>query len=137
MFKLNFATPDRKIVLDQELEEVTLPAFAGELNILPGHAPLLTVLEAGILRYRLKNGETAKYAISQGYCQVNAEGVSVLADSAMLQGEINVAAVQKELKDRETRLSSETLSDEEWTSVQNDISRLKAELDLAQPNQIH
>lgn len=137
MFKLNFATPDKKIVLDQELEEITLPAFAGELNILPGHAPTLTTLEAGILRYRLKNGEAAKYAISQGYCQVSNEGVNVLADTAVLQTEVNVAEVQKELKAAEARLANESLSEEEWTSVQNEMGRLKAELDLAQPNQLH
>lgn len=137
MFILNFATPDKKIVADQELEEITLPAFAGELNILPGHAPLLTTLEAGILRYRLKNGETGKYAISEGYCQVSAEGVNVLADSAVQQSEVNVPHAQKELKDTESRLATESLDEAGWIATQNSIARLKAQLDLAQGTQAH
>ena len=134
MFILNFATPDKKIVSEQELEEITLPAFAGELNILPGHAPLLTTLEAGILRYRLKNGETAKYAIGQGYCQVSPEGVNVLADTALLKTEVDVAAAQKQLKENEARLANESLDEEAWAVTQGSISRLKAELELTNTN---
>lgn len=137
MFKLNFATPDKKIVADEELEEITLPAFAGELNILPGHAPLLTTLEAGILRYRLKNGETAKYAIGQGYCQVSTEGVNVLADTALLQKDVNVASVQKQLKDNENRLANESLDEVEWVTTQGTIARLKAELELTNTSVNH
>ncbi len=137
MFVLNFATPDKKIVADQELEEITLPAFAGELNILPGHAPLLTTLEAGVLRYRLKNGETGKYAISQGYCQVSTEGVNVLADTAVQQSEVDVVAAQKALKETEARLATESLDETEWSATQTTISRLKAELDIAQASTTH
>jgi len=67
MFKLNLVTPDKKIVTDQELDEVTLPAYAGELNILPGHAPLMTTLTAGALKYKLKGQESEELAVSWGY----------------------------------------------------------------------
>jgi F-type H+-transporting ATPase subunit epsilon len=131
MFKLNFATPDKKIIADQELEEIILPAFSGELNILPGHAPLLTTLEAGILQYRLKSGEEQKYAIGHGYCQVSTEGVNVLSESALQQKEIDVLVVQKLLKENESRLANESLEEGEWNLTQATIGRLKAELDLA------
>ena len=130
MFKLNFATPDKKIVTDQELEEISLPAYAGELNILPGHAPLMTTLEAGILRYRLKNGETARIAIGWGYCQVSPEAVNVLAETAMGTVEIDVKEVQDLLRTQEERLATEALDDADWKHLQNDIARLKAELEL-------
>ena len=130
MFKLNFATPDKKIVSDQELEEITLPAFRGELNILPGHSPLVTTLEAGILKYRLKSGESQKVAIGWGYCQVSPEGVNVLAETAVEAEEIDTKVVQDRLKALEVRLANETLDDVSWGIVQQDIARLKAELNL-------
>jgi len=130
MFKLNFATPDKKIVADQELEEITLPAFRGELNILPGHSPLVTTLEAGILRYRLKNGESQKVAIGWGYCQVSPEGVNVLAETAVEAGEVDTKNVHDRLKTQEFRLANESLDDINWKTVQQDIERLKAELNL-------
>jgi len=130
MFKLYFATPDKKVASDVELEEITLPAFAGELNILPGHAPLMTTLEAGILKYRLKNGETAKLAISWGYCQISADGVTVLAETAVLGADVDLKVIEQHLKDNENRLSSESLDEIQWMNVQHEIARLRAEQQL-------
>ena len=130
MFKLNFATPDKKIVSDADLEEITLPAFAGELNILPGHSPIMTSLEAGILSYRLQGGETKKFAVSWGYCQVSNEGVNVLAESAVTADEIEIKVVQEHLKTQEDKLSVESMEDVEWEKTQHEVARLKAEIDL-------
>ncbi len=131
MFKLNFATPEKKIVTDQELEEISLPAFRGELNILPGHSPLMTTLEAGILSYKLKSGQTQKIAIGWGYCQVSPEGVNVLAENAHEASEVDVKAVETKLAGLEGSLLTETMDDSQWDNVQKDISRMKAELTLA------
>lgn len=136
MFKLNFATPEKKIVADQELEEIVLPAFRGELNILPGHSPMMTTLGAGILSYRLKNGTTQKLAIGWGYCQVSPEGVNVLAETAVEQEQIDVKTSEKSLEDLEKRLLNESLDDHHWEAAHQDIARLKAELSLAK-KQVH
>lgn len=130
MFKLNFATPDKKVVSDADLEFIIVPAFAGALDILPGHAPLMTTLEAGILAYKLKDGEAQKFAISWGYCQVSPEGVNVLAESAMASGDIDLKVVNDHLKVEENRLAVESLDDTQWTHTQNEIARLKAEIEL-------
>jgi F-type H+-transporting ATPase subunit epsilon len=131
MFKLNFSTPEKKIVTDQELEEIILPAYRGELNILPGHSPLMTTLEAGILSYRLKNGQTQKLAIGWGYCQVSPEGVNVLAENAKDMAEIDVKSTETKLTQLEASLLTETLEDKDWDKAQRDISRMKAEISLA------
>jgi F-type H+-transporting ATPase subunit epsilon len=131
MFKLNLVTPDKKIVTDHEVEEITLPAFAGELTILPGHAPLMTTLGAGVLSYRLKGQAPHEMAISWGYCQVSSEGVSVLAENAITAAEIDTKVVAEHLKQNEARLLNETLEDQEYEKVQHEIARLNAELDIA------
>src|SRR5579871_1673691 len=104
MFKLFFATPEKKIVADAELEEIRVPGYAGELDILPGHVPLMTTLEPGILRYKLKNAAMEKMAISWGYCQVSAEGVTVLVEGAVQDAELNRAMLEQHLRDNEQRL---------------------------------
>jgi len=134
MFKLSLVTPEKRLVVDQELEEITLPAFSGELNILPGHAPLMTTLEAGILSYLLKSGQSDRLAISWGYCQVSAEGVSVLVEQAVQASEVNVREDQEELRNNEARLMHETLDDQDWKKVQQEIARLNAELELVNKN---
>ncbi len=130
MFKLFFATPDKKVVTDADLEEITLPAFAGELHILPGHAPLMTTLDAGILRFKLKTGESQKMAISWGYCQISSDGVTVLAETAVSGQEIDIKSIEQHLKKNENLLLNETLDDNEWQKAQHEISRLRAELEL-------
>lgn len=130
MFKLFFATPDKKVVSDVELEEITLPAFAGELNILPGHAPLMTTLAAGVLRYKLKTGQKEKLAISWGYCQVSSDGVTVLAETAVHADEIDAKIANEELKTNENLLTVEMLDDVKWQKTQNEIARIRAELSL-------
>ncbi len=131
MFKLDFLTPDSVIVLDQELSEITLPAYKGELNILPGHAPLMTTLTPGILSYKLISGEAKKFAISWGYCQVSEKGVSVLAETVTTAQEIVTNKVQESLRAVESKLTAQMLDDVEWKQTQLEIARLRAELDLS------
>ncbi len=131
MFKLFFATPDKKVIADQELDEITLPAHAGELNILPGHSPIMTTLEAGILSYKLKNGQTDRMAISWGYCQVSAEGVSVLAETAKHVSEIDLKNSQQKLKEVENKIVNEMLDDAQWDKALKEIGKHQAEINLA------
>jgi F-type H+-transporting ATPase subunit epsilon len=106
-FLLTLVTPEKKLVAGSEITEVTVPAFRGELDILPGHAPLMTVLEPGVLRYRLKGEtETHPVAISWGYCQVSPTGVNILAETAERPLEIDVQQANSDLKTAEARLSS-------------------------------
>jgi F-type H+-transporting ATPase subunit epsilon len=137
MFKLYFATPDKKVVADAELEEITLPAHAGELNILPGHAPLMTTLSAGILRYKLKGSDPEKRAISWGYCQISPEAVTVLAESSVHGTDINENSINKDLKSFEAKLSEESMDDDLWESTQHEIARLRAELSLLNEKESH
>lgn len=131
MFKLTLVTPEKKIVTERDLEEITLPAYAGELNILPGHAPLMTTLEAGILKYKLVGEAEQKIAISWGYCQVSPHGVNVLAENAMYAEEINLKSVNELLKLDEARMATESLDDVEWKKLEHEVARLKAEAELA------
>ncbi len=131
MFKLNLVTPEKKIVMDQELEEIILPAFRGELDILPGHAPMLTTLGAGLLKYRLKGGETQKLAIGWGYCQVSSQGVNVLAEVATEASEVDLAKANQAIQKIEKAMATELMSDQQWEKVTQDLQRLRAEVSLA------
>lgn len=130
MFKLNLVTPDRSLVIDKEAEEVSVPAYSGLLNVLPGHAPLMTTLEPGILRYRLKGQESQSVVISWGYCHISPEGVNVLAEMATTPEEINRGQSEELAKELEKKLAAEFLSDEQWNKVQHDLARARAEVSL-------
>ena len=80
MLKLNVLTPERKAVVDLDVTQVTVPAYSGEMTILPGHAPLVTTLGTGIIKYKVGADKMYKALISSGYCEVTPTGVNVLAE---------------------------------------------------------
>jgi F-type H+-transporting ATPase subunit epsilon len=126
MFKLTLVTPEKRVVISQEITEATVPAHKGELNILPGHAPLITTLVPGVMKYKLKAGGEFKASISWGYCNVSPEGINVLAETVEMFQEIDFAASKIELEKIEKRLLTETLDDETWRHLQEKQAHEKA-----------
>ena len=92
--QLHLVTPERQIV-DAEADEVEMPGAQGYLGILPGHAPLITLLGTGVLSFR-RGGSSRAFAISSGLAEVSGDRVSVLTDTAEGSGEIDAAAAERE-----------------------------------------
>lgn len=113
MFSLTLVTPQRKIVEEAPLKEVFVPAYRGELEILPGHAHLITTLSEGVLKYKLEGApELRAVAVSWGYCEVTAEGkVHILAETAETPEDIDVERAQKARKEALEKLSTVTYDD--------------------------
>lgn len=135
MFTLTLVTPEKKLVAGQEIEELFVPGFKGELNILPGHAPLMTTLETGVLRYRLKGDSKLNYvAISWGYAQVNPTGVNVLAETAERPEEIDVERVKATQKLAEGRLAGQNEAPEVIEKLQRKLTRARVRLEVSEHN---
>jgi F-type H+-transporting ATPase subunit epsilon len=93
MLQLEVATPERLLVQEQ-VEEVQIPALGGFVGILPGHAPMLAQLATGFLHY--KAGSRRWYlAIHGGYVEVKDDHVRVLADIAERAEEIDVERARR------------------------------------------
>lgn len=60
-----------------EVESVTLPGTLGEFTVLKRHAPLISSLNQGEIKYRLKNGDEQRVAIRNGFVEVLKNHVSV------------------------------------------------------------
>jgi F-type H+-transporting ATPase subunit epsilon len=92
--KLLVVTPERK-ALETEADEVQLPGELGYLGILPGHAPLITMLKTGVLSYK-RGGTEGALALSSGFAETSNDVVNVLADSAEGPAQIDPAAAERE-----------------------------------------
>lgn len=77
-------------VLKEDVEFVILPGGSGELGILPNHAPLIAGLDVGVIRYTL-NSTIKRVAITGGFAEVIENSATVLADTAELSDEIDLA----------------------------------------------
>ena len=129
MFTLNLVTPEKRMVTDTEIEEVIVPAHRGQLEILPGHAPLMTTLGTGILKYKVKGSSTFEsVVVSWGYAQVNPEGVIILAETAELVEEIDRTRAEAALKKAENDLMEPILEPDQIAQLQHKLARANARL---------
>jgi len=77
------------MVFEGDVDIVILPGSAGEMGVLPNHAPLLTTLNYGIIKVRTK-GEEEIFTVAGGVAEVQPEIVTVLADAAENVREIDL-----------------------------------------------
>ncbi len=73
-------TPERSVYKDTA-EYLLVPAAAGPLAVLPGHAPFIGRLSAGVIRIDTK-GSSLQVSVGAGIFEVSPEKVTVIADSA-------------------------------------------------------
>ncbi|MBY0451546.1 MAG: ATP synthase F1 subunit epsilon [Bdellovibrionaceae bacterium] len=130
MLKLNVLTPERKAVVDLEVTQVTVPAFSGEMTILPGHAPLVTTLGTGIIKYKVGADKVYKALISSGYCEVTPAGVNVLAEFMQLPEEVNVDTEQAHLQVAEKKLVTEVLDDVSYEETRTEVAKAQGAINL-------
>jgi F-type H+-transporting ATPase subunit epsilon len=81
------------MVFEGDVDIVVLPGEAGEMGILPNHAPLLSTLRLGFLKVRV-SGEEQVFAVAGGVVEVQPDIVTVLADAAENVMEIDVARAE-------------------------------------------
>ena len=73
-------SPERA-VFDGAADAVVAPAFDGQVGILPGHAPFMTLLGKGVLTVRVAGGSVAsRFEVAGGFLQVVGDAVRVVAD---------------------------------------------------------
>jgi F-type H+-transporting ATPase subunit epsilon len=100
---LHVVTPERAVTHD-EVDEVEIPGADGYFGVLPGHTPLLAVLQVGQLWYR-KGQEKVYLSIAFGFAEVLPDRVTILAQIAERSDEIDIARAEAALQRARERLS--------------------------------
>jgi F-type H+-transporting ATPase subunit epsilon len=108
--KLEVVSAER-LVFTGEVDIVLAPGLEGQLGILPKHAPLMTILNAGELIAR-QGTEEYILAISGGYLEVRPDRVIVLADAAERAEEIDIARAEAARKRAQERMAHPASRDE-------------------------
>ena len=104
--RLKVITP-RKIVIDKQVNSVSVPTADGEITILPHHAHLFSLLIEGIVKIKKDDNEDA-LAIGGGYLETNGETVTVLVSRAYGQDEIDRDLTNKAVEEAKLILSKST-----------------------------
>ncbi len=126
--KLEIVTPEALIFSD-EVDTVVLPGYEGEMGVLPAHAPLVTTLLPGELRYT-KAGKTTDMAVGEGLVEVTGSTARVLTDMAIHSDDIDEKAVEEALERAKHSLESLKHGEqqEEVAAVMAMIQRSTAQL---------
>jgi F-type H+-transporting ATPase subunit epsilon len=129
--KLEIVSAER-VVYTEDVEAVIAPGIEGQLGILPHHAPLMTILQAGELRVR-RGAEEDIMAISGGFLEVRPDRVIVLADSAERAEEIDVERAEAAKQRAEQRLKERGVTPElDEARVETALRRAVARLSVAE-----
>ncbi len=126
--QFEIVTPERT-VLKQEVIQVTLPTSSGEITILPGHIPLISVLQAGVIEVKRPDNSFEVMSVSAGFIEVSRDKIVILADTAERAEELDEQAVE-EMRRRAEELKKEARSEEavEFTEISAKLSRELARL---------
>lgn len=116
-------TPE-KTLIDEKVDYVSLPAFDGELGVLPGRSPLTARLGYGELRTR-SNDTVRHYYVDGGFAQIRDDVVTVLTYRALAADSIDPAAASRDLEQAQ---ESRALSDHEFAERLKAIARSRAML---------
>ncbi|MCC6405607.1 MAG: ATP synthase F1 subunit epsilon [Planctomycetes bacterium] len=121
---LRVITPDR-IVVDEPVESVQIPALDGSMGILPRHAPMVAALQVGVLRYRGKSGEKVLF-VSEGFAEVRDNLLRVVCEAGETAGEID----EKRAREAEQRARERLSRKGEAATAAETFDQLRAEAAL-------
>ena len=127
--QLEVVTPERS-VLSEPVDMVTVPGLGGELGILPGHTPLISQLQTGVLTY-VQEGKSYPLHVSGGFVEVRDDRVSVLAEVAERPDEIDAARAKISRDKLEKQLNAWSGSEEEFEVAKAKLDRSMVRLQLA------
>jgi F-type H+-transporting ATPase subunit epsilon len=106
---------------------VSLPGEAGELGILPGHAPLITRIRPGTVEIETENGETELVFVAGGILEVQPTNVTVLADTAIRGRDLDEAKAEQARRAAEEALQN-TGANLEYATAQAELAYATAQL---------
>jgi F-type H+-transporting ATPase subunit epsilon len=94
IIKLKIVTPT-KTVFDGDVQNFTVPGAIGTFQVLFDHAPIVAKLAPGMFKYVLISGAEEHYYVSGGFLELHKNNGTVLADTAELPSQINIAEVEQ------------------------------------------
>lgn len=114
-------TPEREVQVCDDATFVLAHGIEGDMGILPGIAPVLIALGVGELK--IERGErTDRMLIDGGFLQVKSDKVIVLAEYALLSGEIDPTALPGQIDELRRRLEAEV----ENEALRRELARAEA-----------
>ena len=110
-FKIEIVNPEKSFLSKEDVTEVVVPAFEGEMGILKDHISIISFLKPGILTIYTKLGEE-KFYVEDGIVEFKNNNLSVLTSSIFSLKEIEKNKLQDLLKKAEEEANKDEINDQ-------------------------
>jgi F-type H+-transporting ATPase subunit epsilon len=114
-----------RLLFSGDVTSVQIPGTEGEMTILAGHSPVLSTLKPGVVVVQKDSGAADKIFVRGGFAEVNAAGLTVLAETAIPLAELDRAALDQQIKNAEEDLA-DALGDEKKRKANETLDHLRA-----------
>ena len=95
-----------KLLFSGDVASVNIPGTEGDMTIMPMHAPVLSTLRPGIVVVTKDSGAPEKIFVRGGFAEVNAKGLTVLAETAIASGDLDAGALAAQIKSAEDEVAA-------------------------------
>ena len=123
-FKVEIVNPEQSFLIKEDVTEVVVPAFEGEMGILKDHISIISFLKPGLIKILSKSGEE-KYYIENGIAEFKNNSLSVLTSSIFNIKNFDKRKINELLKEAEENSKSNEISDQNKYLVDQKIEVLK------------
>ena len=128
--KFEIVTPER-VVLSQDILQISVPTTSGEITILPDHIPLVSVLKPGVMELKLADNTAEVISVSGGFIEVMKDKVVILADTAERAEELDEERIKEaHLRAEKLKEEARNVDDVQFAAVaaklEKELARLRA-----------
>ena len=124
-FKVEIVNPEKSFFSKEDVIEVVVPAFEGEMGILKDHIPIISFLKPGIIKV-LRKSEEESYFIEDGILEFKENHLSILTSSIIKVSDLSKEKIDKIISDSEKESSMEDLDDQKKFLIDQKIDILRS-----------
>ena len=123
-FKIEIVNPEKSFLVKEDVSEVVVPAYEGEMGILKDHISIISFLKPGIIKILSKSGDE-NYYVEDGIVEFKNNNLSILTSSIFNIADMDKSKQQDLLKQAEEESGKEEISDQSRYSIDQKIQVLK------------
>ena len=124
-FKIEIVNPEKSFLYKEDVTEVIVPAFEGEIGILKDHISIISFLKPGIIKVHSKSGEE-NYYVEDGIIEFKNNNLSVLTSSIFNLKDLEKNKVQEMLNKAEEESSKPEINDQNRYLIDQKIDVLRS-----------
>ena len=124
-FKVEIVNPEKSFLVREDVSEVVVPAFEGEMGILKDHISIISFLKPGIIKILSKSGDE-KYYVEDGIVEFKNNNLSILTSLIFNLGEMDKSKQKELLKQAEEEANKSDINDQSRYLVDQKIAVLRS-----------